>query len=115
MDTITAQTNYIVLAPDVPTDKALVKKISQTLADIESIHEAHLPHVIELGKPNEQTLTLFAIVGDDIDQGDLWKLLNAKINGGFFRKKRIDVKIIRKNFPLLQSIRDTNCLVGWRD
>ncbi len=115
MDTITAQTNYIVLAPDQPTDKALVKKISQTLADIESIHEAHLPHVIELGKSNEPQLTLFAIVADDVDQSDLWNFLNAKINGGFFRKTRIDIKVIPKNFPLLQAIRDTNCLVGWRD
>lgn len=115
MDTITAHTNYIVLAPSTPTDPALVKKVSQAMADIESIFEAHLPDVIEFGLTNKPVLTLFAVVADDCDTDELKDALNTKVNGGFFKKKTIDIKVISQNFPLLQSIRDTNCLVGWRD
>lgn len=115
MDTLTAHTNYIVLAPSKPTDKALVKKISQAVADIDVIREAHLPDVIEFGLSNSPVLTLFAVVSAASDQDKLMETLNAKINAGFFNKKTIDIKIIPENFPLLQAIRDTNCLLGWRD
>ena len=115
MDTITAHTNYIVLAPDKPTQKALVKKISQALADIDDIREAHLPNVIEFGLSNTPKLTLFAVVNGGCDHEQLTTLLHSKINGGFFNKHAIAIKIIPEDFPLLESIRDTNCLVGWRD
>lgn len=115
MDTITAHTNYIVLAPEKPTNETLLKKVSQVLADIEEISEAHLPHVIQLGTNNAPVLTLFAVVSEEGDYGHLQNLLNTKINGGFFRKNRVAVKIISQNFPLMQSIKDANCLVGWRD
>lgn len=115
MDTITAHTNYIVLAPSHPTDPALVKKVSQAMADIEAIREAHLPDVIEFGLSNKPRLTLFAVVANDCDTDELKEALNAGVNGGFFKKKTIDIKVIPQNFPLLQAIRDTDCLVGWRD
>lgn len=115
MDTITAHTNYIVLAPSEPTEQSLVKKISSAMADMEAIREAHLPDVIEFGLNNSPSLTLFAVVDTDCDFDQLKATLDGKINSGFFNKKSIDIKIIPKSFPLLQAIRDTDCLVGWRD
>ena len=115
MDTITAHTNYIVLAPTTPTPKTLVKKISQAMADIDDIREAHLPNVIEFGISNTPELTLFAVASSECNQEQLKATLHSKINGGFFNKKAIAIKIIPEDFPLLQSIRDTDCLIGWRD
>ncbi len=115
MDTITAHTNYIVLAPSQPTDPALVKKVSQAMADIDAIREAHLPDVIEFGLANTATLTLFAVIANDENADVVKEQLHTELNSVPFNKKAIDIKIIPMNFPLLQSIRDTDCLVGWRD
>ena len=115
MDTITTLTNYIVLAPSTPTHKGLVKKISQAMADIDDIREAHLPNVIEFGLNNSPELTLFAVVNSECNQEQLKKTLHAKINGGFFNKNTVALKIVLEDFPLLQAIRDTDCLIGWRD
>ena len=115
MDTITAHTNYIVLAPTHPTHKGLLKKISLAMAEIEDIREAHLPNVIEFGPNNTPELTLFAVVNGDCNRDQLKELLHSKINSGFFNKNAVAIKIIPEDFPLLESIRDTNCLIGWRD
>lgn len=115
MDTVTHHTNYIVIAPDKPTDKALVKKISQAMADIEDIQEAHLPAVIAIGSASTPALVLFVVVDENSDGDNLLALLKSKINGGLFRKTEIEIKIVPPNFHLLPSIRNTQCLIGWRD
>jgi len=115
IDTVSNQTNYIVVPPAVPNDDALIKKISGLLADIEDIKEAHLPCLIEFGKSTESKQALFIVVNDNCDRAMLYDELNRKLNRGFFKRNTMEIKIVPDNFPLLQSVRDAQCLIGWRD
>lgn len=115
MDTITTQNNYIVVPPATPNDKSTTRKISKFLADIEEIKEAHLPSIIEFGENTHAKPALFLLVSEDCDRPGLQKLIDQKLNGGFFRRKSITVRVITENDLLLQSIRDAKCLIGWRD
>lgn len=115
MDTLTTNTNYIVAAPSKPTKASLVKKVSRELEEFQEIREAHLPTVIELGDLGAGKLTLFAVVTADCEKSKLHKALTNKINGRFLKKQNLDIKLIHEDFPLLESIRATNCIVGWRD
>lgn len=115
MDTISSYTNYIVVPPSVPNDEGLVKKISQILADIDDIKEAHLPCLIEFGKSTQSKPALFVVVTEQCDRAGLHGQLNKKLNSGFFNRKSLDIKVVTPDFPLLQSVRDAQCLIGWRD
>jgi hypothetical protein len=115
MNIVSNHTNYIVAPPTAPNDQSLVKKISTLLADIDDITEAHLPCLIEFGKSTESKPALFVVVTDQCDRRSLHSLLHKKINGGLFNRKSIEIKIVQADFPLLQSVRDTQCLIGWRD
>jgi hypothetical protein len=115
MDTITTQNNYIVVPPTTPNDKSTTRKISRMLADLEEIKEAHLPSIIEFGESTQAKPALFLLVTDSCDKNSLHTIIDQKLNGGFFRRKTIAVKLIDEDFPLLQSIRDAQCLIGWRD
>ncbi len=115
MDTVSSHTNYIVVPPTTANDDNLVKKISNILADIEDIKEAHLPCLIEFGKSTESKQALFVLVDDHCDRQALHQLLDKKINSGFFKRNSIDIRVVLDDFPLLQSVRDAQCLIGWRD
>lgn len=115
IDIVSNHTNYIVAPPPKPNDVALVKRISNLLADLEDIKEAHLPRVIEFSKSTESRMALFVVVSDSCDRPALYNLLDKKLNRGFFKRHFIEIKIVQNDFPLLQSVRDTQCLIGWRD
>ncbi len=115
MDIVSNHTNYIVVPPAIPNDEGLVKKISGILSEIEEIKEAHLPCLIEFGKSTESRQALFVVVTDHCDRHALYDLLNKKLNSRFFTRKSIEIKIVQPDFPLLQSVRDAQCLIGWRD
>ncbi|MEM7256142.1 MAG: hypothetical protein AAF404_02015 [Pseudomonadota bacterium] len=115
MDTVSSQTNYIVVPPSTPNDEGLVKKISQILADIEDIKEAHLPCLIEFGKSTQLKPALFVVVSDPCDRAQLYAVLDKKLNRGFFNRNPIEIKVVPGDFALLQSVRDAQCLIGWRD
>lgn len=115
MDIVSNHTNYIVVPPATPNDDGLVKKISGILSEIDEIKEAHLPCLIEFGKSTESKQALFVVVTERCDCPALYDLLNKKLNSGFFNRKAIAIKIVQPDFLLLQSVRDAQCLIGWRD
>lgn len=115
MDTISTSTSYIVVAPEKPTDNSLIKRISQTVADLEEVKEAHLPTVIELGKFDSPQLTLFVVVEVGADTQVLTDLLRQRFSGWFSLTSKIDMKVVTTEFPMLESIRETGCVIGWRD
>ncbi len=115
MDTVSNLTNYVVVPPTSPNDSGTTKKVSRILADIEEIREAHLPCIIEFGENTQAKPALFVVVAEHSDKKSLRKKVDQKLNGGFFRRKSIAVKVITEEHPLLPSIRDAKCLIGWRD
>ena len=115
MDTVSSLTNYIVVPPTTPNDSGTTKRISKILSEFEEIREAHLPCIIEFGENTQAKPALFIVVTEHSNKHTLRKTIDHKLNGGFFRRKSIAIKVITEDYPLLQSIRDTKCLIGWRD
>lgn len=115
MDTLSTNTSYVVVAPEKPADKALIKRISRSMADLEEIREAHLPAVIELGKFESQKLMLFVVVDHGTDVMAVTQLLEQRLSGWFRLTSHIDLKVVKPDFPMLDSVRDTGCVIGWRD
>ncbi len=115
MDTIDSHTNFIVAAPVEPTDKALTQKLSRCVADIEDVREAHLPAVIEFDGQSQARLTLFIVVRQHIDKEHIAALLRHNLSTRLSGNSGIDIKVIADDYPLLESIRATGCVVGWRD
>lgn len=115
MDTISTNTSFIVATPVKPTDKSLMQKISGFLTDLDDVREAHLPSVIELGYGGIPQLTLFVVVTADASRETIHKTLTSRMGGRFSNTGSIALQIVTDTFPLLQAIRDTGCVVGWRD
>jgi hypothetical protein len=115
MDTLSTNTSYIVVAPEKPADKGLTKRISRAVADIESVKEAHLPTVIELGKFDAPRLTLFVVVEKATDTQKVADLLKQRLSGWFSLTSKVDLKVVDQDFPMLDSVRETGCVIGWRD
>lgn len=115
MDTISTNTNYIVVAPDKPADKSLIKRISRAVADLEDVKEAHLPAVIELGKFDSPRLTLFVVVEKGANTSVVQETLQKRLSGWFSLTSRVDLKVVNHDFPMLDSVRETGCVIGWRD
>ena len=115
MDTLSTNTNYIVVAPEKPVDKALIKRISRAVGDLEDVKEAHLPAVIELGKFDSPQLTLFVVVDKSADMQTVVDLLSRRLSGWFSLTSKVDLKVVDSDFPMLDSVRETGCVIGWRD
>ncbi len=115
MDTLSTDTSYIVVAPDKPTDKSLIKRISRAVADLENVKEAHLPAIIELGKFDSPRLTLFVVVEKSTDAQSVMDLLKRRLSGWFSLTSKVEMKVVDADFPMLDAIRETGCVIGWRD
>jgi len=115
MDPLSTNTSYIVVAPEKPADKALMKRISRAVADLEDVKEAHLPAVIELGKFDSPRLTLFVVVEKAADTQAVMELLKRRLSGWFSLTSKVDLKVVDAEFPMLNSVRETGCVIGWRD
>ena len=115
MDTLSTNTNYIVVAPEKPADKGLIKRISRAVGDLEDVKEAHLPAVIELGKFDSPHLTLFVVVEKSANTQVVQDLLKRRLSGWFSLTSKVDLKVVDTDFPMLDSVRETGCVIGWRD
>jgi len=115
MDTLSTNTSYIVVAPEKPADSGLIKRISRAVADLEDVKEAHLPTVIELGKFDSPQLTLFVVVEVGVNTQLVADILRQRLSGWFSLTSKVDMKVVTTEFPMLESIRETGCVVGWRD
>ncbi|OED39056.1 hypothetical protein AB833_16050 [Chromatiales bacterium (ex Bugula neritina AB1)] len=115
MDTIDSNTNILVAAPSEPTDKSLMQQLSRCVADIEEVREAHLPAVIEIGQASSARLTLVVVVRQNADKKQISNVLAGNMKSHLSAADQIDTRVVADDFPLLDSIRATGCVVGWRD
>ncbi len=115
METKTNSTSFIVAAPVKPTDKSLMQKMSGYLSDLDDVREAHLPTVIDFGTTGDPRLTLFVVVNAETDRDLVYQTLESRMNSRFSGTGNIALRVVTNTFPLLQAIRDTGCVVGWRD
>jgi hypothetical protein len=115
MDTLNTNTTLVVSPPAKPTDPALLRKISALLSELEEVREAHLPEVIEIGAATQSRLMLFVVVDDADNTARVEKALARQFGGRLRFGGRLEYRIVTAEHSMLQNIRDTNSIVGWRD
>jgi len=108
-------TTLIVSPPRHPADRSTIKKISSVLGELDSVREAHLPDVIEIGASTHARPMLFVVV-EPFDKATTVSQKLKKVFGGRLRLSgRLEYRVIAGDHPLLQNIRETDSMVGWRD
>lgn len=108
-------TNLLICAPRSPLPKKRLKKLSQMLSDLEEVREAHLPEVIEVGSPSGPAQVLFVVIDPEHAIATVMHEIEARIKRILRSNEHVDVRPITPEHSLLPTIRDTNCVVGWRD
>jgi hypothetical protein len=108
-------TNVLIGMPASPVKKKRMKSLSKMLSDIEPVREAHLPQVSEIGSNHPPSLVFFVVVDPASEIPDVMATINARLKRILDRGETLDVRPITKDFDLLPTIRDANCIVGWRD
>ncbi len=115
MDTLNTNTALVVSPPGKPPDAALLRKISALLSELEEVKEAHLPEVIEIGSSTQSRLVLFVVVDSADNFPKVEKALARQFGGRLRFGGKLEYRIISPDFAMLQNIRDTKSIVGWRD
>jgi len=108
-------TKTIISPPVKPVKKKLLKTLSKVLSDIEPVREAHLPLVLEIGSNLPPALVLFVVVDPPSEIPVVMDTINTHFKFPLPEGKLLDIRPITKDFKLLPTIRDTKCVVGWRD
>ncbi len=108
-------TNVLIGAPATPVKKKLRKLLSKMLSDIEPVREAHLPQVTEIGSTRPPSLVFFVVVEPASEIPDVMATIDKRLKRILSRGESLDVRPIGTDFELLSTIRDVQCVVGWRD
>lgn len=94
---------------------SLISQLSKLVADIQSVREAYLPEVKELGLAMPASLAFFLVVDPPSRIDHVRKQIDKRIGDILPVDLAVAVRIVTPDYPLLQTIRDTRCVVGWRD
>ena len=108
-------TKIIISPPVRPVKKKLLKTLSKVLSDIEPVREAHLPLVLEIGSNLPPALVLFVVVDPPSKIPVVVDTINTRFKFPLPKGELLQIRPITKDFKLLPTIRDTKCVVGWRD
>lgn len=108
-------TGFLVSAPRRPPPKRLRKRLSALLADLEAVREAHLPDVLELGVDSTPRAVLILVVEPPAASRDVLETVRARLPEVLGRGETLAVRSLRPDHPQLASIRETQCVIGWRD
>lgn len=93
----------------------LISRLSALVADIKPVREAYLPEVMELGLDMPASLSFFLVVDPPSRITQVRERIDRSIGDILPADPQIAVRVITPDYPLLQIIRDTRCVVGWRD
>lgn len=110
-----AKTNMLITAPRRPWRRKRIKQISAILADIDEVREAHLPQVIEIGSTAPPEMTLFIVVEPASAVDAVMEKIGARLQSLLGRNETLNVRPIGCQDELLTTIRDVDCVIGWRD
>ena len=107
-------TNILIGKPAKPIARRQVKKISDLLHDIDEIREAHLPEVFAVGTMETSAPVLFIVVDPESAIPAVMEKLAGPLSEMLARQS-LDVWPVGKAHDIVPTVRDANCLIGWRD
>ena len=112
---LTTATNVLVGTPTNRLPKRRLKQISALLGDIAQIREAHLPEIYAIGIMQAPRNVLFLVVEPESAIADITQYVDDALRALLKRREQLDVWPVTKEHPLIATVRDADCLVGWRD
>jgi hypothetical protein len=109
-----ADTKILIGAPAKPMSKRRKRKLSAMLGDIEEICEVHIPQIYGIGGLDKARLVLVIVIDPESAIPGVMERLSVPLND-FLQRETLDVWPIGKSHSLIGTIREANCVVGWRD
>ena len=108
-------TNILICAPVRPVSKNLRRAISEVICDIDAIVEAHLPDIITIESGADATHVLFLVFEQRRQIQITMEAIDAALANLSSNEERFDIWPITRSHELLGTIREVNCIIGWRD
>lgn len=108
-------TNVLICAPVRPVSKKLRCAISEVICDIDAIVEAHLPDVIAVGSGAGAAHVLFLVFEQRRQIQTTMEAIDTALASLSSSEETFDIWPITRSHELLGTIREINCVIGWRD
>ena len=108
-------TGFVVGTPRQPLSRRRRRRLSAALADLEAVREAHLPELLDIGAGTEARLVLVVVVEPPAMTAEVLETVRARLPAALGRGERLEVRALATDHPLLPSVREADCVIGWRD
>ena len=108
-------TKILIGAPAIPVSQDLRRRISEIICNIEEIREAHLPDVITIGSGGGASRVLFLVFEQKDQISQIMDSIGPELADAGRNAEQFEVWPISQSNDLLETIRDANCVIGWRD
>ncbi|MEM7540845.1 MAG: hypothetical protein AAF384_04580 [Pseudomonadota bacterium] len=108
-------TDVLIGAPLQSTAKKRMKQLSSMLSDLDVVREAHLPEVRSLTQGIDGHLVLFVVVDDETDVSPIGRIVKTRLKKILGFREKLDVQIVTPDFDHLETVRQADCIIGWRD
>ena len=108
-------TNLLISAPPKPLSKKLIRNISEIICDIEDIREAHFSNVLSMGSNDPAVCVLFLVFCQVSKISAVMESVGSELEKVSRDDVQFEVWPICQSDDLLETIRSTNCVIGWRD
>ncbi len=84
------------------------------LSDLEEVREAHLPEVLGIGTGRPAVRVLFVVIDAETAIEDVTERLAEQL-GSILRKHSLKIWPVGSMHEIIETVREADCLVGWRN
>lgn len=106
--------NLLVGRPAKPMPRRLAKKFSAVLSAFEEIREAHVPEVFVVGATKAASRVLFIVVDPETAIDDVMDRLADGLRS-ILRNYPLEIWPVGSTHEIIPTVREADCLIGWRD
>lgn len=112
---LTTATNVLVGKPGTRLPKRRMKQISALLGEIPEVREAHIPEIFAIGVMQAPRSVLFVVIEPDTAVDAVTTRIDGALGAILKKRERLDVWPVAAGHLLIDTVREAECLVGWRD
>jgi hypothetical protein len=95
--------------------KRRLKQISALLGEIPEVREAHIPEIFAIGVMQAPRSVLIVVIDPDSAVGAVTTRIDDALGTILKKRERLDVWPVSAEHHLIATVREAECLVGWRD
>ena len=112
---LTTATNVLVGKPEKGPSRRRLKQISALLGEMPEIREAHIPEVFAVGIMQAPRNVLFLVIEPDTAIDHITTRIGDALDALLGKRERLDVWPVTAKHRLIATVREVDCLVGWRE